>query len=138
MTPAQERVRAKRLADYFRLTPEEWQRISDHQGHVCFFCGEVPSVGRLNTDHDHSTGLIRGLLCRRCNRVFGKIENGRFTDDMLRRVIMFRQNPPATVALGEPRYGLPGRIGTKKQKKLIKKLKDAGVFNAALNTPIAA
>lgn len=136
MTP-QDRAREKRLADWFRLTPEDWQKIDDHQKHVCFICGSAPSPGRrLATDHDHKTGLIRGLLCARCNRILGKMENGNFTIQMILRVALYIQAPPATLALGEPRYGLPGRINTKKARKLLQKLKDTGVFNVNLNTPL--
>jgi hypothetical protein len=35
-----------------------------HDGR-CAICGEVP--GSLARDHDHETGLIRGLLCSPCN-----------------------------------------------------------------------
>lgn len=138
MTP-QERAREKRLADFFRLTPGEWQKIDDHQGHCCFICGAPASTERrLATDHDHKTGLIRGLLCARCNRCFGKLENGNFTLPMIKRLVEYLTCPPAVAALGAPRYGLPGRIGTKKQKKLLKKLKAEGLFNVNLNIPVVA
>lgn len=34
------------------------------QGHRCGVCGVV---AKLVLDHDHSTGLVRGFLCRQCN-----------------------------------------------------------------------
>lgn len=38
-------------------------------GTVCNICGRKPSARRrLDRDHDHKTGLPRGLLCARCNR----------------------------------------------------------------------
>lgn len=41
----------------------------------CGRCGicDIPLIGKhmesneLNIDHDHHTGIVRGLLCRRCN-----------------------------------------------------------------------
>lgn len=38
-------------------------------GETCGVCGAVPAGKRLDRDHDHRTGLPRGLLCRRCNRL---------------------------------------------------------------------
>jgi hypothetical protein len=34
------------------------------QGGQCALC---PATDRLEVDHDHWTGLVRGLLCRGCN-----------------------------------------------------------------------
>jgi len=37
------------------------------QGGVCAICGNPPKTRRLDVDHDHKTGVIRGLLCFTCN-----------------------------------------------------------------------
>jgi ribosomal protein S14 len=38
-------------------------------GERCGICGRPPGPRRrLDRDHDHKTGVPRGLLCHRCNR----------------------------------------------------------------------
>ncbi|WP_409071688.1 endonuclease VII domain-containing protein [Burkholderia pseudomallei] len=49
------------------------------QGGVCAICKRAPS-GRgiaavLHVDHDHTTGIVRGLLCTRCNRALGAFDD---------------------------------------------------------------
>jgi hypothetical protein len=39
------------------------------QEHSCAICKDPVTVGHV--DHDHSTGQIRGLLCRGCNTALG-------------------------------------------------------------------
>ena len=43
------------------------------QGMACAICGREPKHGgrRLDIDHDHKTGQVRGLLCPKCNRMLG-------------------------------------------------------------------
>ena len=114
--------RAKYLMDNFKLTPEMWQTIWDFQGGCCAICGNP--LKKANTDHAHDSGLIRGLLCSRCNRALGRF------GDSLKLILAaaeYLQNPPATRALGISHYGYKGRIGTKKFRKMLKKLKLAGI-----------
>lgn len=37
-------------------------------GERCALCGRPPATTKLHRDHDHRTGMARGLLCHRCNR----------------------------------------------------------------------
>lgn len=43
------------------------------QGTNCGVCGAVPKDDRImQREHDHTTGLARGLACWRCNRLMPK------------------------------------------------------------------
>lgn len=53
---------------------ELYDRYSKDQGGVCAICLNPPTDRRLALDHDHSTGLVRGLLCERCNVALGGFE----------------------------------------------------------------
>ena len=44
-------------------------------GNRCDACGEPFGTREPHFDHDHTTGKLRGLLCRRCNLIEG-IANG--------------------------------------------------------------
>ena len=57
----------------FNITPEDYEKMLESQNGVCAIC-EGPEkmtlrgkVKRLSIDHDHKTGVIRGLLCSACN-----------------------------------------------------------------------
>lgn len=56
--------RAKQLG----VTDAEYERLLAAQGGHCAICPNTPKTRRLNVDHDHATGKVRGLLCHRCNR----------------------------------------------------------------------
>ncbi len=60
------------LRKYWRdCTPEElipnYERLLAHQGGVCAVCKRPPEGQNLAVDHCHTTGKIRGLLCKPCN-----------------------------------------------------------------------
>jgi hypothetical protein len=76
--------RRKKALKRFGLTPEAYDARAKEQGFACALCGqpETEKYGNKDTDkygatlslavdHDHATGVIRGLLCRRCNRGLG-------------------------------------------------------------------
>lgn len=72
--------RAQNLVRKYQLTPEQYDLILWHQGGVCAICRKPPKESkRLNVDHSHSTGKVRGLLCHRCNnRLVAAIEDANF------------------------------------------------------------
>jgi hypothetical protein len=47
--------------------------VAEQKG-ACAICGRIPKR-QLDTDHDHVTGELRGLLCHLCNTALSRIEN---------------------------------------------------------------
>ena len=56
-------------------TLDEYQAKLEEQGHVCAICGQInQNERRLAVDHDHTTGINRGLLCDLCNSALARLE----------------------------------------------------------------
>ena len=66
-----QRTYENRLRKVFGLTTERYNALLSDQGGVCAICRLCPAKMRLHVDHCHTTGHIRGLLCRKCNSVLG-------------------------------------------------------------------
>lgn len=70
----EERRREQQLLYRYDLSLAQYNDLLNVQNHRCALCGEpferetqrAPAV-----DHDHSTGLIRGIVHFRCNRILG-------------------------------------------------------------------
>ena len=68
----------------------------DHWNHKCAICGWRDATA---TDHDHSTGLVRGRLCHSCNVREGTSSDGVF--------VKYRERNPATILGVQIRYWSP-------------------------------
>ena len=69
------RIQPKRLNNHlrqYRLTIDDYNEMLEKQNGVCAICKTNPYPHKkLCVDHDHSTGVVRGLLCDLCNRGIG-------------------------------------------------------------------
>jgi hypothetical protein len=65
------RALRSRLGKY-RLKVDEYEALVERQMGICAICLQAPSDEQLLIDHDHRTGVVRGLLCRRCNTLLGQ------------------------------------------------------------------
>jgi len=77
-TEAGMRVKRKSVLKKFGLSIDEYNKILAKQNGVCAICKKPETVDffkNLAVDHCHSTGIIRGLLCNRCNTCIGKFED---------------------------------------------------------------
>lgn len=73
-------------------------------GGRCAICGQVS--GSLVRDHDHTTGLIRGLLCSPCNTAEARTASALFDN--------YRRQPPSAILAVEVLYLPAGfRPGTR-------------------------
>lgn len=71
-------AQAKHLADKYGLTPERYDAMLVEQDGKCAICGTTEAggrSGRFHVDHDHATGVVRALLCNRCNPLIGLAED---------------------------------------------------------------
>ena len=67
--------RSYKLKSNYGMTLEQYNDLFNKQKGLCLGCYKHQSQlkRRLNVDHDHKTGRIRGLLCDLCNKVLGSV-----------------------------------------------------------------
>lgn len=60
----------------YGLSPTQYRELLVSQGFSCRICRVTPlGDEKLCVDHDHQTGAVRGLLCRKCNSVLGFVDD---------------------------------------------------------------
>lgn len=72
------RKRAYHLKYAFGITPTEYDAMVAAHAGKCAICGTTePGRGSpyFHIDHDHATGVIRGLLCGSCNMGLGRFKD---------------------------------------------------------------
>src|SRR2546425_27828 len=65
--------RAWHLNKAYGISLQQYQELYDKQNGRCAICRQ--SFPKLWVDHDHTSKIIRGLLCRDCNLFTGYLEN---------------------------------------------------------------
>jgi hypothetical protein len=66
---------ARQLRRRFGMTVDDYNAMVRAQHGVCAVCRQSPNGNHLCVDHDHRTGLIRGLLCDACNGGIGQFDD---------------------------------------------------------------
>ena len=62
--------REGRLWRTYKITTEEYEAMLKKQNNQCAICNKTIDKN-LCIDHDHKSGIIRGLLCGKCNQGIG-------------------------------------------------------------------
>lgn len=84
------------LRKRYGITLEQFEEMEARQGGRCAICRKPPKDKALAVDHDHRTGLVRGLLCTFCNhRLLGVTDDA----DHLAAAAAYLRQPPADEVL---------------------------------------
>jgi hypothetical protein len=82
--------RNRQIWSKYKITRERWQIQFDKQDGKCLGCGIAFDSSKRETkpcvDHDHKTGIFRGLLCHSCNRGIGLLKE---SVETLKRLIAY-------------------------------------------------
>jgi len=70
-----EESRKAKLKHRYSISVEEYDEMFQRQRGVCKVCGKEQKDRNLAVDHCHTTNLVRGLLCIKCNRGIGFFED---------------------------------------------------------------
>lgn len=91
-------VRKANLKKKYGITLEDYDSLLKRQKGVCDICKlPEPESSRFNylcVDHDHNTGVVRGLLCYNCNTALGKFMD---SPDNLRGAIFYLEKAQAKI-----------------------------------------
>lgn len=81
-----EEKRAAHLLRTYGISVEAWNDMLQRQDNRCALCGEPFDEAKGNkdkhTDHDHTTGTIRGILHSICNTALGHYEKDKSKHEM--------------------------------------------------------
>jgi hypothetical protein len=88
----------KHLMRKYGISLEQYNNMFQIQNGLCGICGKKESTRRrkktegnerLAVDHCHETGVVRGLLCFKCNTAIGSLGDN---EEMVMRVIFYLTN----------------------------------------------
>jgi len=97
------RMRWNRAKKVYGINKEDYENLLVAQGGRCAIC-RADSPGRddqfFAIDHDHATGVVRGLLCQRCNSGLGFFLDN---PELMREAATYveRSRQPATLQVAE-------------------------------------
>lgn len=92
-------AREQRWGKIYGISAQEYAAILSEQGGKCYLCRRANGATKaLAVDHDHRTGMVRGILCGPCNaKVLG---HARDDIEFFERAIEYLQSPPAVRVIG--------------------------------------
>jgi Recombination endonuclease VII len=80
------KMRDENLQQNYRgFSSQDYDALFLEQGGSCAVCGRQQRR-HLHVDHDHATGVVRGLLCNDCNAALGHLRDSPGT---IRRLLQY-------------------------------------------------
>ena len=70
------KLKERQLSHKYNITMKDYHTMLYKQEGKCFICGKSMEESNVSfaVDHNHSTGVVRGLLCTKCNTHLGWLE----------------------------------------------------------------
>lgn len=100
---------ARALEKRYGITRSDYDALYAWQGGVCHICRRATGkTRRLSVDHDHATGIVRGLLCRPCNNYLGHLRD---SEEAFLRAVEYLREPPFQAMLSGKRSNNGGSDG---------------------------
>lgn len=99
-----EKARESRWRKVYNLAAEQYRRLFEAQGGVCCLCKRANGATKaLAVDHNHRTGLVRGLVCGPCNSMLAHMrDDPQFAERVLTYLVLDAIGEPfATQVIGE-------------------------------------
>lgn len=90
-----EKKREASLRRRYGISVQDYLLLLDKQNGTCALCSSTPEkerYKRLNVDHCHHTGKVRGLLCTQCNHALGVLGD---TAESLNRAMKYLEGSNA-------------------------------------------
>ncbi len=69
-----EKERARKREHRYGITAEQYIALLAEQNGMCAI-GKETCTGELHVDHCHTSGNVRGLVCRSCNLMLGNAQD---------------------------------------------------------------
>jgi len=81
--------RNRKLKKY-GLTKDQYDLMLNAQNFVCAVCKQPNNTTRdWHIDHDHKTGIVRGILCHHCNLMLG---NAKDSPETLKSAVQYLES----------------------------------------------
>jgi hypothetical protein len=70
-----EKAKEYKLQKLYGISLSDWHKLHIEQKGCCAICNDLLGLTQINVDHCHTSGIVRGLLCNRCNTLLGNAKD---------------------------------------------------------------